>query len=107
MKSDFGIDLAVWDDVDLKMELDKAAALTSCMDLVLVRVYRFPSWLVRLARRPLNSDRFPVPETYFKNGRCPWFPSVRFFTKRQSEKWSKLFRKIAAEIEVLKTASAP
>ena len=107
VKSDFGIDLAVWDDVDLKMELDKAAALTSCMDLVLSPNTSVSVMAGALGKETIEFRPFPVPETYFKNGRCPWFPSVRFFTKRQSEKWSKLFRKIAVEIEVLKTASAP
>ena len=107
VKSDFGIDLAAWDDVDLKMELDKVAALTSCMDLVLSPNISVSVMAGALGKETIEFRPFPVPETYFKNGRCPWFPSVRFFTKRQSEKWNKLFRKIAAEIEGLKTASAP
>ncbi|WP_193170290.1 tetratricopeptide repeat protein [Nisaea nitritireducens] len=106
VKSEFGVDLVAWDDVDLKMELEKAAALTSCMDLVVSPGTSVAVMAGALGVETVEFRPFPIPDSYFKNGRCPWFPSVRFFVKRQSEKWNKMFRKIAAEIEALKTGSA-
>jgi len=106
VKSEFDVDLVAWDDVDLKMELEKAAALTSCMDLVVSPGTSVAVMAGALGVETVEFRPFPIPDTYFKNGRCPWFPSVRFFAKRQSEKWNKMFRKIAIEIEALKTGSA-
>lgn len=106
VKSEFGVDLVDWDDVDLKMELEKAAALTSCMDLVVSPGTSVAVMAGALGVETVEFRPFPIPDSYFKDGRCPWFPSVRFFAKRQSEKWNKMFRKIAAEIEALKTGSA-
>ncbi|UUX50510.1 tetratricopeptide repeat protein [Nisaea acidiphila] len=102
MKSEFGVDLVRWDDVDLKIELEKAAGLTSCMDLVVSPATSVSTMSGALGVETIEFRPFPVPESYFKNGRCPWFPSVRYFSKRQSEKWSKVLRKIATEIEALK-----
>lgn len=102
VRSEFGVDLVCWDDVDLKMELEKAAALTSCMDLVVSPGTSVAVMAGALGVETAEFRPFPIPSTYFKDGRCPWFPSVEFFAKRQSEKWNKLFRKIAAKIEALK-----
>lgn len=102
-RSEFGVELVVWDDVDLKMELEKAAALTSCMDIVVSPGTSVAVMAGALGVETVEFRPFPIPDTYFKNGRCPWFPSVRFFAKRQSENWGKIFRKIAAEIEALKS----
>ncbi|MEQ8332909.1 tetratricopeptide repeat protein [Nisaea sp.] len=101
-KSDFGVELVAWDDVDLKNDLDKAAALTRCMDLVVSPATSVSVMAGALGVETIEFRPFPIPDSYFKNGRCPWFPSVRYFAKRQSEKWTKILRKIATEIEALK-----
>ena len=101
-KSEFGVDLTAWDDVDLKNELEKAAALTSCMDLVVSPATSVSVMSGALGVETIEFRPFPISDSYFKNGRCPWFPSVRYFAKRQSEKWNKILRTIAVEIEALK-----
>jgi ADP-heptose:LPS heptosyltransferase len=103
-KSAFGIDLVHWDDVDLKNDLEKAAALTRCMDLVVSPATSVSAMAGAIGVETIEFRPFPVPETYFKNGRCPWFPSVRYFAKRQSEKWSKVLRKIAVELEAIRNS---
>lgn len=102
-KSEFGVDLVSWEDVDLKNELEKSAALTSCMDLVVSPATSVSVMSGALGVETIEFRPFPISDSYFKNGRCPWFPSVRYFAKRQSEKWSKILRKIAVEIETLKS----
>lgn len=101
-KTAFGTDLLNWDDVDLKNDLEKAAALTQCMDLVISPATSVSAMAGAIGVETIEFRPFPVPDAYFKNGRCPWFPSVRYFAKRQSEKWHKVLRKIAAELEAIK-----
>lgn len=103
----FGVDLVHWEDVDLKNELEKAAALTSCMDLVVSPATSVSVMAGALNVKTVEFRPFPVPDTYFQDGHCPWFPSVRYFAKRQSEKWGKVLRKIAKEIEGLESRESP
>ncbi|WP_193179931.1 tetratricopeptide repeat protein [Nisaea sediminum] len=96
-----GVDLVRWDDVDLKMDLEKAAALTSCMDLVVSPATSVSVMAGAIGIETLEFRPFPVADTYFRKGRCTWFPSVRYVAKRQSEKWNKVLRKIAGEVAAL------
>lgn len=97
-----GIDLVRWDDVDLKMDLEKAAALTSCMDLVVSPSTSVSVMAGALGIETFEFQPFPIADTYLRNGHCTWFPSLRFFTKRQSQNWNMVLPRIAKEIEALR-----
>lgn len=97
----FGVDLVAWDDLDLKNDLEGAAALTRNMDLVISPATSVSVMAGALGVETIEFRPFPIPDSYFRDGRCPWFPSVRFFCKRQSERWQRLLRSVAAEVKAL------
>jgi Flp pilus assembly protein TadD len=101
----YGIELVQWEDVDLMQDLEAAAALTACMDLVVSAPTSVSCMSGALGIPTTEFRAFPVPEAYPIEDGDPWFPSVRFVDKRGSEKWGKVFRTIASEVRALATGA--
>lgn len=97
----YGAVLHRWEDLDLRDDLDGAAALTVALDLVVSAATSVSTMAGALGVETLEFRPFAVPEAHLVDGRCPWFPSVRFVDKRASEPWDGVFRAIAKRMSVL------
>jgi tetratricopeptide (TPR) repeat protein len=95
-----GIKIHRWDDLDLKDDLDEAAALTSALDLVIApnnSVFGMagalgkPVWLLNL-----DSDW-----SMLGTQSMPWLPSTRVLLKSKDENWDNVIAEIARDLRAL------
>ncbi|MDA0341144.1 MAG: tetratricopeptide repeat protein [Proteobacteria bacterium] len=103
-KSRFGADLLRWDDLDLKDDLDGAAALTACLDMVVSPATSVSCMAGALGVPTREFRPSLVPQGHLIDGTCPWFPSLRFIDKRAGEAWTKVFGEISRELRGLVAA---
>ena len=101
-KDRFGVTLHAWDDIDLMNDIDGAAALTSCLDVVvtpITSVYETAGALgiPTFAFHP----PYPLMVSLGTDG-VPYYPSVRIFKRRADEGWERVYAETAAAIEELK-----
>ena len=96
--ANLGVHLHHWDDVDLLNDIDRAASLTKALDLVISASTSVSCLAGALGVPVLEFRPTPVPEKFLIDGHCPWFPSMRYISKRSHEPWSKVFRQIALDI---------
>ena len=105
VRSRHGVTLHRWDDLDLFNDLDGAAALTQGLDLVISAATSVSCMGGALGVPTWEFRPTPVPENFLIDGFCPWFPSLRYADKRLGEPWSKVFRRLGAEVADLVAAS--
>jgi tetratricopeptide (TPR) repeat protein len=95
----FGVDIAVWNDLDLKNDFENTAALTACLDLVLAPATAVgelagalgvPVW--RLGRKDW---------TQLSCGARPWFPSMRVWSPGPDAKLCDVAGAVAGELRRL------
>ena len=83
----FGVKIHAWDDIDLKDDLDSAAALISALDLVITA----PTSVAAMAGAlgvPVwdlagKEDNWSTLGTDY----MPWYPSMRLFLKARNGNW--------------------
>ncbi|MBZ0104340.1 MAG: tetratricopeptide repeat protein [Sulfuricella denitrificans] len=93
----FGVEIHEAPGLNLKDELDDAAALTRALDLVIApntSVFAMagavgtPTWLLNL-----DSDW-----TMLGTDHMPWFPSVKVYRKRWADSWETLLARVASDL---------
>jgi Flp pilus assembly protein TadD len=94
----FGVELHNWSDLDLRDDLDGAAALTSCLDLVVSAATSVSCMAGALGVPTFEFRPTPVADEFLVDGACPWFASLRYVDKKASEPWSTVFRKIGRSL---------
>jgi Tfp pilus assembly protein PilF len=97
----FGVELHRWSDLDLRDDLDGAAALTSCLDLVVSAATSVSCMAGALGVPTLEFRPTPVADKFLVDGACPWFASLRYVDKKATEPWSAVFRKIAKHLDAM------
>lgn len=100
-KSRFGIDLHCLEGVDLKDDLDGAAALTANLDLVVSAATSVSCMGGALGVPTLEFRPTPLADSFLIEGACPWFPSLKYVHKKAADPWSTVFRRIASELTKL------
>jgi tetratricopeptide (TPR) repeat protein len=99
----FGVDIAVWDDLDLKNDFENTAALTACLDLVLTPATAagelagalgVPVW--RLGAKDW---------TQLGCGARPWFPSMRVWSPGPGAELRDTARAVAGALRRLSDES--
>lgn len=97
-RSRFGIDLHCLEGLDLKDDLDGAAALTASLDLVVSAATSVSCMGGALGVSTLEFRPTPVADGFLIDGTCPWFPSLRYVHKKAADPWSTVFRRVASEL---------
>ena len=96
-RKSFGVEIHEAPELNLKDDLDDAAALTRALDLVIAPntsvfamagAVGMPTWL-------LNLD---CDWTMLGTDRIPWFPSVKVFRKSWGEPWEPLLTEVAGRL---------
>ena len=94
----FGIDIAVFEDLDLKADIEGAAALSAALDLVvsaptaaaaIAASTGTETWFLTAGRTwpQLGTDRFP------------WYAKTRVFSPEKFGDWATLMPRLAGELE--------
>ena len=97
-KSRFGIDLHCLEGLDLRDDLDGAAALTATLDLVVSAATSVSCMGGALGVPTLEFRPTPVADGFLIDGFCPWFPSLKYIHKKAADPWSTVFRRVASEL---------
>ena len=94
----YGVKLLAWDDIDLKDDLDEAAALNASLDMV----------VSCLSSATEMSGAVGIPTLGFMgerrhfimlgSGDAIWYPNTKYFSKDREESWQPVFEGIAEEI---------
>ncbi len=100
-RSRFGIEIHRCEGLDLRDDLDGAAAFSSNLDLVVSAATSVSCMAGALGVPTLEFRPTPIADGFLIDGYCPWFPSLRYIHKKASDPWSVVFRKIAAELTAL------
>jgi ADP-heptose:LPS heptosyltransferase len=88
--------------LDLRDDLDGAAALTSCLDLVVSAATSVSCMAGALGVPTLEFRPTPVADKFLVDGACPWFASLQYVDKKATEPWSAVFHKVARHVEAMK-----
>jgi tetratricopeptide (TPR) repeat protein len=92
-----GVTIHRWSDVDLRNDLDEAAALTAALDVVISA----PTAVSELAGA-LGVPTWRVVEerdwTMLGTTRRPWFPTMQVFARLPREPWSAPLGRVAAQL---------
>lgn len=96
-REQFGVELQVFDDLDLKDDLEGVAALCAALDLVIgppnatsniAAACGAPVWMVQ------HAQAWPMLGTQA----MPWYPSVRVFAGARIGHWKELYAEIATAL---------
>jgi tetratricopeptide (TPR) repeat protein len=99
VRTNFGITVYTWPDIDLKQDLDEVAALTTALDLVvsvgtavacLAGALGVPVWQLTLTS---CGDCWTMGRNY-----CPWFPSVRLYERAWDQSWEEVIERLAGDL---------
>lgn len=91
----FGTVVHAIDGLDLFDDLDGSAALSATLDLVVSANTSVATIAGGVGVPTVEFHGRPVPEDYLRNGRDPWFSSVRPIGKRMADPWGRTMRRIA------------
>ena len=100
-KRRFGATLHRMEGLDLRDDLEGAAALTIGLDLVVSATTSVSVMAGALGVRTLEFLPVPVSPQFLIDDHCPWFPSLRYADKRARDPWSKVFFGVADEMRAL------
>ena len=85
-RTEFGVTIHDFSDLDLRNDLDGVAALIQALD----RVVTLRGWISTFAGM-VGTDTYcysAPPNTYgLGQSRCPWAPAIEFFSKTYGETW--------------------
>ncbi len=96
----FGVEIRGFPEVDLRGDLDEAAAITSALDLVIsaptavavtAGALGVPVWIMAM------SDAWDTLGT----GRYPWMPSASMYLRSAEIPWQSVLKKIASDLRGL------
>ncbi len=96
-RDQFGVDLQVFDDLDLKDDLEGVAALCAALDLLIAppnatsniaAACGAPVWMVQ------HAQAWPMLGT----PAMPWYPGVRVFAGARIGLWEELYAEVAAAL---------
>jgi tetratricopeptide (TPR) repeat protein len=100
-RSRFGVGVRQIEGLNLKDDLDGAAALAANLDLVVSAATSVSCMAGALGVPTLEFRPTPVADGFLIDGHCPWFASLRYVDKKAGDPWSTVFRKIASELKAL------
>ncbi|GJL87758.1 MAG: protein FlbA [Minwuia thermotolerans] len=86
LKSEFGVDLHDWDDIDRRNELDEAAAYTAALDFV-VSISSSPVAIAGAVGVPTVTLLHKPDRFHFGAGIEPWFPRAEIFVATNRAEW--------------------
>ncbi|MCR9221752.1 MAG: tetratricopeptide repeat protein [Alphaproteobacteria bacterium] len=89
VEAETGVAIARWDDLDLKNDLDRTAALISRLDLVIATGSSVGD-LAGATGAPLWSLLRPRDWVTLGQDHNPWIPQARVFFRRPGEGWARL-----------------
>ena len=93
----FGVDIHVWDDIDLMNDLDEVAALTAALDAVISPATSVAAMGGALGRPVLEMS--PSPNwTTLGTERMPWYPATKLFLRNWGESWNGALAAIAQHL---------
>ncbi len=95
----FGIDIQVFEDLDLFDDIDGSAALSEALDCVVSANTSVAQIAGTVMAPTIEFHGRPLAKGYFIDGADPWFPSVIPVGKRINEPWSGLMKRIARMVE--------
>ena len=102
----FGTRVHVWDDTDLKNDLDGVAALISTLDLVISARTSVASMAGAAGASTLVVCRGASDWWGLGTDHCPWLPSVRAFSCGAYDPWEPVIASIASEVGQLAEAKS-
>jgi Flp pilus assembly protein TadD len=97
-ESRFGVKIHRWNDIDLMIDLDDVAALTSALDVVVTPATSVGHMCGALGVDTLqlevanNSTALGRTDTY------PWMPSVQLFVRNWDEGWERVIDEVATAL---------
>ena len=98
VQQNYGITIHSFSDIDLKNNLDEAAALTSALDLVigvgnaaliLAAALGIPTWRLDVHGRSW---------TTLGTNALPWFPQMKLFVQPRWGEWAPVFNQVATHL---------
>ncbi len=99
-RTEFSVTIHNFSDLDLRNDLDGVAALMKALD----RVATLRGWISTFAGM-VGTETYcysAPPNTYgLGQARCPWAPSIKFFSKNYGETWEGPMVAIAARLREL------
>lgn len=95
-----GVTIHTWDDIDLMMDLDNVAALTTALDLVIAPGNAVSHMAASLGVPDWQMD---LPDDYSSLGMAGylWMPTMRRFTRRHDEGWERVVAEVGASLETV------
>ncbi|MEP4034018.1 tetratricopeptide repeat protein [Roseibium polysiphoniae] len=98
IREGLGVDMQAWDDIDLKDDMDAAAAMTACVDLVITANTSVGDLAGALA---VPCWRFGSVHTVILMGEQnpPWFPNTTYYRIQPEERATDVAPRIAADLK--------
>ena len=100
-RASFGVTIHTLPDIDLKLDLDEVAALTTALDLVvsvgtavacMAGALGVPVWQLTLTS---CGDCWTMGRNY-----CPWLPSMRLYERAWDQSWEEAIERLARDLEI-------
>ncbi|HUO28908.1 MAG TPA: tetratricopeptide repeat protein [Bryobacteraceae bacterium] len=95
----FGVEIHAMPGIDLKQDLDDAAALTAALDLV-ISVATSVADMAGALGKPIWMPSLASQGNWYTMGQSfvPWFPSTRRYTRMWDQPWEDILRRVAADL---------
>lgn len=103
VRRELGVEIAVWDDLDLKNDFEAAAALVSCLDLVIT-----PAMSAGELAGALGVPVWRLGERDWTSLSClirPWYPAMQLWAPRRGEALRNVPAAMAQALRRLMTAA--
>lgn len=107
ISSRFGVNLLQWDDIDLLDDLDSAAALTSCLDLVVSASTSVSATAGAIGIPTIEFRGVPMENELLNFRHDPWFTNHLIIEKWDKAGWRGLFKNISARISEIAKGHNP
>ncbi|MBU0593649.1 MAG: flagellar protein FlbA, partial [Gammaproteobacteria bacterium] len=97
-RQQFGVQIHMAPGINLKDELDEAAALTAALDLVITAGTSVGDLAGALGKK---TWRYTLDNVWIRLGtdHLPWSPSVALYQKKWNEPWEPLLQQIGQDLE--------
>lgn len=102
----FGVTIHRWPDIDLMIDLDGVAALTSALDLAITPATSVGHMCGALGIETWQTDLTHNSTTLGCTDRYPWMPSVRPYLRDWDEPWDGVIERLAADLSARVEAHA-
>jgi tetratricopeptide (TPR) repeat protein len=98
----FGVPIYRWEELDLKNDIEGAAALTSTLDLV-ISVDSTPVEIAAAMGMPTWVIARNAGWAYFGQNYSPWHPSCQCFFCGATDSWEPTIERVATELQIIAT----